>query len=303
MPTEAGPVVPLTGFYLDTSAVRALPDRKKQLAGVGAFTSVFTLLELLDGATTSPDEYRRRRAAIRRVLESGMHIVPDMPQVSLTRAFPELAPYYAWRYDDHLSILRLAEAITKTELPGDFHALQTADAQWQSVRQSWADLAARTVADSQSERGKFWKLMEDATPAELAQYGIDPALTTRERFAQFIVSPVNIAASRYVLVLKALESLKRPEDHALGARIDASWNGQGQPYMRVMAIRHLGRLIRKETASGNDAYDQDHFAYIEPDVWLITNDSYMAELARFVRINVGNSETLSAAIKQVLDDS
>jgi hypothetical protein len=140
--------IPAVGFYLDTSALRAYSNRDEWLASAGAFTSVLTLIEHLDGCTASESDYAKRRAAIRTVVKLGIRVVPDSPSISVTRAFPTIGLNFEFEHTEYDAINRLATLMLDTPDVADFARLLTSDSEWQLVRQAYADAAERTVFDS-----------------------------------------------------------------------------------------------------------------------------------------------------------
>jgi hypothetical protein len=69
------------------SAVRTLSGRTRRLANTYVFTSVLTVLELLDGCCITQSEYAKRRAALNTIIASKIPVVPEMPAVAIARSF------------------------------------------------------------------------------------------------------------------------------------------------------------------------------------------------------------------------
>jgi hypothetical protein len=297
---RGSPSVPIVGFYLDTSALRAYSSRDEWLADAEAFTSVLTLIELLDGCTASELEYAKRSAAVRTLVKFRIHVVPCLPSISVTRAFPVIGANYKLEHTEYDAVNRLAALMLDTPEVENFANLLAADSEWQRVCQAYADMAQSTVLGSTCGGIQLREKFQAASAEELSRIGIAPSLSTGERIEQFTSSELNLATSIYTYALHASECLGYPDDEALQAKIYGSYNGLAGAYFRALSLAQLSRIRRGEIAGKNDSYDLDHFAYLEPGVILTTNDKRMAALAGAVGIRAIRSSELAPASRESL---
>lgn len=63
------------------------------------------------------------------------------------------------------------------------------------------------------------------------------------------------------------------------------------PYIDAISISLTTRMSANEVPAVNDLYDQEHFAYLEPTVLLVSNDKRMRALANTIGLrSVGSIE-------------
>ena len=102
-----------TPMYLDTSAVRALSGKRELFSGGQVFTSILTILELLDGCEDEI-EYRKRKAALETMFSAKLAIAPEMPLVNVAKSFAEIAANYTILNTEAETMMRLAHQMLAT---------------------------------------------------------------------------------------------------------------------------------------------------------------------------------------------
>jgi hypothetical protein len=270
---------PLAGAYLDTSVVRSYSGTDTWLKHASTHTSILTVIELLDGATVTQKEYFARRAAIRRLLDFEIPIARYLPIVTVMRAFPYVHDSVDLSTKAYYSVMTLAAAMIEIESSEQFDILLKNSPVWLSLQAEYSSFARNYVGSFTAQTKELRHAFSSSPAPDLAKLGIDDSLSTSARMRQFTNSPFNRAASLFALAKSAAVSIGQGEDVATERAIYESYNQLARPYVDVISVAFVTRMGNSELPTINDLYDQEHFAYLEPNVLLVSNDKRMRGLA------------------------
>ena len=74
-------------YYLDTNAVRSFSPRLKQCREVGAFTSIWTICEMLGRVLKDPQDFNKIQNNCRSIIEAKLCVIKQMPRELNAAAF------------------------------------------------------------------------------------------------------------------------------------------------------------------------------------------------------------------------
>jgi hypothetical protein len=185
--------------------------------------------------------------------------------------------------------MALAHSMIATEDAANFDKHLQSNHRWLQIRAGYASFVSSFV-DSFLESAKMLRGVFEAAPAaHLDSLGIDATLSTTGRMLAFAKSEFNTMCSLYVLTLATAESIGRGDDQATQGAIFDSYNGLAKPYIDAMSNAFILPMSRRDQPHRNDLYDQDHFAYLEPNTLLVTEDKGMRRLASSIGVQAVSS--------------
>jgi hypothetical protein len=269
-------------YYLDTSAVRCLGNKIDELpARRPTFVSALVMMELLSGIMKSQEEYRRRRAAIRRCLAAGVKIAPHFPDTLLHMTF-DYAPVTELRTEALQKLLELAVATTTQE---EFR-LQLPTAEDPSFPfeyfETWDDgfgqqLVSTFADDNIALRRVFEEVQADKKVTAMPIQGM-----TWVQFCDYFSSEQELLNKS--ITIRSLAQTYAPDYFAAPTKADVeaiyeSYNGKADSFVAAFS-RAVFECRRNMSQPGrNDALDLAHFLYLAPPIELISNDNKMLRLA------------------------
>jgi len=279
------------GAYLDTSVVRAYSGKDTWLKHASAHTSVLTLIELLDGSTAKVTEYLARRAAIKRLIDFDIPIMRYLPIITVMRAFPYVHGSIDLSTKAYDTVMDLAEVMMKTECAKDFEVHLNSSPVWLKLQQEYSSFARDYLASFTDQTKSMRNAFASSSNQDLAKLGIDKELKTSDRMRSFIKNPLNRASSLFALAKASAISIDQRGNEKVEKAIYESYNQLARPYIDAIATTFITRMSDSELPAMNDLYDQEHFAYLEPNVLLVSNDKRMRVLASTIGLKaVGNIE-------------
>lgn len=265
------------GFYLDTSALRALKiHRLSRLARSGKFyTSALALGELAAGLLKGEDEYRRRRALLVGLSAMAFPIEPDFPPRRIRRAFPILGPpSVERRLHDLCRVAQLtAGAPTLTEFAA---SLSVEDEQLvRSFEEEDDALSAHWTAESLTgDRllGEMWKTFR----AGEANFSTD-GLPESGSLGDYVrgLGPENEEATFLGITLGLAENY-----HVDHEAVRENYTGTLAAYIKAMSLSEAWRAGGGSPPGRNEMVDLGHFLYLAPGDVLVANDHRMVRIAR-----------------------
>lgn len=78
-------------YYLDTNAVQSLGLKLESISSEGVFTSIWTQIELVS-AINDDDSYRRKKAALKHLSDSGIYVDQAIPAIKRLQAYTIVEP-------------------------------------------------------------------------------------------------------------------------------------------------------------------------------------------------------------------
>lgn len=281
--------IPTAGAYLDTSAVRAYSGKDTWLKEASAYTSILTVFELLDGCCSSQREYNARRGAVERIVKM-LPIAAYPPILTAMRAFPYVHSFIDLT-TNKFDILRwLAEKMVEIKNVRDFDELQQSTPSWLELQADYTAFALGFIASFQEQTKMPRAAFEAASTTDLDKLEIDATLGPSARMEAFAKGRLNSSSSLYALAVAASISIGLGNDVDSHRAIYNSYNQLSRPYVDALSNAFITRMSRRELPHRNDLYDQEHFAYLEPGVLLVTEDRRMRGLAARIHVEAVDSK-------------
>lgn len=273
-------------YYADTSSIRKAGRSLASLLQSGELrTSVLAAIELLNGVTTSEDEFRRRRAGL---LTLNGWIDGRMPEQVIFSCFQSLVDEFdfiekrLWSLEfilntlahaDTLADFRHALAATTLGFPLDYFA--SYDQKFESVFGRIVEIEAREI------RGLF----ECADVPTVDPTRTIPSQVLSGNFAEFCDwlladgTSLNESLTQMALATAAASLvIEAPTDELL-SRIYHSYNNIGNVYLKAFSVKSIELIRTIAHGRRNDGMDVAHFLYLREGEVLVSEDSAQRELA------------------------
>lgn len=293
------PYVLTAGAYLDTSVIRAYSINDIWLKHASAHTSVLTIFELLDGCTSSQEQYQSRQAALRKLLDLGIRICPHMPMQVVMRAFDDID------WDWHQSptsqfdlLIELVAAMLHTKSACEFAVYLQHCPDWLALQSAYSGFVRGVIGPFAGQTREVRNAFGRAPATDITTLGLEPEGSAHERMKDFTHTPHVRRLSLTALVHSIAVTIGQ-DDQTTRQRILESYNQMAWPYICAVAVSLMGRMSRGEQPQQNDVFDLEHFAYLEPSVLLVSNDRRMRTLA----IDIGLSAVDGDAFRVMAQDN
>lgn len=279
-PSSAYTIPSWRHLYLDTSIVRRLGTKLWDCPRAAeSYTSVLTLIELMNGLCENEKQFRIRKSAIAGLMASEVAIDWQMPDVRLRCAFSELRPKYDIYEKRTECIQKLLTCLATCERPDEFRSKQAA----LGLEYGWEHFARM---DEEISRGhinaaKKWvpynreQFHHPATPEFLAMFGLPPDAPIHQAAQVLGGSDFDFGLGLYALTKKfmAEEGLHGFEVHD---RLFRSYDGSVDLYIRAESHQIWRENGRNDMPGRNTGLDLTHLLYVAAGSYVVTTDDGMA---------------------------
>lgn len=270
-------------LYLDTSIIRRLGRRLKTWEHRHrSYTSVLSIVELLNGIGKDVAEFRKRRSAIAGIFLAGIQIDWQMPELKLRCAFTRLRPKYDIFEKRTECIQEIIRCLRESKSADEF-VLREANLRLMFPLRYFADydeiMSRQTIESAAKWTPKFHESFAHESTAQWLRFvGLPPGASARELSARVDGSAFDYGTTIFAMTTKfAAEEgiVNEVEKEALFR----SYDGSCSFYIRALASQQWRQVAWGDMPGRNAGVDFHHLIYLTPGVELVTVDRRMAAAA------------------------
>ena len=257
-------------YYLDTNAVRSFSPRLKQCREAGAFTSIWTICEILGRVLKNPQDFDKIHNNFKRIEESGICVVTKLPMELHYDAFSILQPVEAFSN----KILKLVVMLINTK--------------------SFEEWLSQVSLCSLDGIVKFVKGIDNATAYfnESLQKQVDTLMSSKEsikEYNEFVANEDKQLTHKRLVEYFVDGFIENSSDVrkmgvCLGLTYEQckqylcdNYNGSIDIAIRVIACFVNKKVSYRNRCAKNDDIDMMHLYYLQDDIMLVTNDRMLLE--------------------------
>jgi hypothetical protein len=278
-PSSAYRIAENRSLYLDTSVIRRLG---KKLVGwpnaASSYTSILTIVELLNGITKTDKDFRERRSAIVGLLAAEIAIDWQMPQFRLRSAFPQLREKYDI-YEERNECIEellccLAQCQTRDEfarqeatllLEYDLNYFATAD---EAISRTHIDAARKWVPFIRSH------FDDPSTIDRRGMVGLPPTASIAQTAERIGASDFEFGMALFAITkVFAVEETYTEELHD---DLFESYDGSIDLFIRACCLQQWREIGRYEMPGRNTGLDLEHLLYVSHGSRVVTADIGMS---------------------------
>ena len=257
-------------YYLDTNAVRSFAPHLKRCREVGAFTSIWTICEMLGRVLKNPKDFDKIQKNLKEVKDSGICVATKLPMELHYDAFsiiPSVEPFSN-------EILKLVIILINVK--------------------SLEDFLIRVSLHSLDGIIKFIKGIDNATAYfnESLQKHFDTSMSSKESIKEYneFVTNEDKQLTRKRLVEYFVDGFienssdVRKMGVCLGLTYEQfrqflcdNYNGSIDIAIRVITCFVNKKVSYRDRCAKNDDIDMMHLYYLQDDIMLVTNDRMLLE--------------------------
>lgn len=278
-------------WYLDTSSVRRLSAKLKQLPHARHVrTSAWTLVELCSGALKNEEEFRRRSAAVRALLEAGTYIIRVLPQIKIAAAFQVRYPGADQRIDELMEIANLtARSASLDDLRNQLES--------KGLSEVLAELAAWDTYIGELGTGESNRFLKSAFEQDQMNpdSGIPPEhLVSFEAACEYYTRDLSLLVPGEIMIhaRQFAMAMREPNIQRAAVQLAQEYDGSMEPFMRARIVEITQVQIHGGSRKRNDISDLSHFVYFTRHTTLVSDDNGMIELASRIGVATMTSDEL-----------
>ena len=257
-------------YYMDTNAVRSFSPYLNRCRDVGAFTSIWTICELLGRALKEPKDFNKIKNNFKSISDSGICVVMKLPMELHYNAFGILPPIESLSND----VLQLAVTLINAQSFEEW----LSQVSWHALDGivnfiKGIDNATSHFNDSLQKHFDTAKSSKESIKEYNNFVAHEDKQLTRQRLVEYFVDGFieNSSDVRKMGVYLGLSY----EDYK--QFLCSSYNGSIDLAIRVNACIVNKKVSYKERCAKNDDTDMMHLYYLKDNIILVTNDKMLLE--------------------------
>lgn len=267
-------------FYLDTSAIRRLGARLESWPYINeSYTSVLTLIELLNGVTRDEKEFAHRHSAISGILGGGVPIDWQMPQFRLRCAFPPLRARYDILETRTECIQKLLHCLVRCRSAEEFartekqlaleHGLRYFNEVDEGISQRFMEAARKWVPINRQN------FTDPSMPEFLSMLGLPPTASIATMAAALGGSDFDFGMGLFA-VTRQFASEGQQYTEEWHDELFRSYDGTIDLYFHAMSHQIWRENGRADMPGRNAGLDLEHLLYVTEGSTIVTTDAGMA---------------------------
>jgi hypothetical protein len=264
------------------------------------YTSVVTIIELLNGIGKNPEEYRKRRSAIVGLFRAGTEIDWQLPEIRLRCAFEVLRSKYDI-FEKRTECLRSILSCLGRSRSVDEFLLSETSLRLMYPLPYFAEFDERMSGDhidafkrwTPLNRGELFQ--HESTLQLLAIFDLPADATVKQLSERVAGSEFDFGLTIFAMSEKfsAEEDLATEE---MQASIFNSYDGSIDIYIRALALQQWREVGLAHAPSRNTGVDLYHLLYLVSGTELVTADVAMARAAVAAGGRVANLKSLGVNV-------
>lgn len=257
-------------YYLDTNAVRSFSPHLKKCREMGAFTSIWTICEMLGRVLKNPKDFDKIQKNLKEVKDSGICVATKLPMELHYDAFSIIPSVEPFSYE----ILKLVIILINAK--------------------SLEDFLIRVSLHSLDGIVKFIKGIDNATAYfnESLQKQVDTLMSSKEsikEYNEFVANEDKQLTHKRLVEYFVDGFIENSSDVRkmgvyLGFKYEKfkeflcnAYNGSIDVAIRVNACIVNRKVSYKDRCAKNDDIDMMHLYYLQDDIILVSNDKMLLD--------------------------
>jgi hypothetical protein len=255
---------------MDTNAVRSFSPYLKQCRELGAYTSIWTVCEMLGRILNNPKDFDKIQNNFKRISESGICVVEKLPMELHYDAFSILPPFESFSN----KILEIVVILINTQSFEEWLS-QVSEYSLDEIIDFIEGIDNATIDFNKSIQQQFdkSKSCKESIEEYKAFVACEDKQLTRKRLVEYYVDCFveNNSDVRKIGVYLGLSY----EDYK--QLLCANYNGSIDLAIRVNACIINKKVSYRECCAKNDDIDMFHLYYVQDDIILVTNDKMLLD--------------------------
>lgn len=257
-------------YYLDTNAVRSFSPHLEKCRMVGAFTSIWTICELLGRVKKTPKDFYKIQEVFKRINESSICVVSKLPIELHYDAFSILPPVEPFSNEILKLVLILMNAQSHEEWLSQV-SLHYLDGTLKFVEE--IDNATRYFNESLEKHFDTYKSSKESIEKYKDFVTHEDKKLTHKRLVEYFVDCF-IEESSDVRKMGVYLGMSYEDFKEF---LCNTYNGSIDIALRVNACIVNRKVSYKDRCAKNDDIDMMHLYYLQDDIILVTNDKMLLD--------------------------
>lgn len=307
---EASRKASATTFYLDTSSIRtAGKNLTAAIEGKAARTSMFTIVELLNGIRKDENNFQRRRGTLKNLITSGIRIDWRLRDTILLSSFgvtTRLAEAYQRNFSPKRRLIGIINLAINSSNVESFRQGLNKDLETElKISEEYDDeLSVRFRRASEEGYKKSKKVFDDAQAGLIPRPPSIPPDMSLKEWSEWWVKD-HAVLNRSITISALAEDTHRllSEYHKnlptqfSAAAIHDSFNFKLEVFVEAHSVRDILAYGRMNLPERNDGADLENFYYLDKNTVLVTEDEKQKNCATNIKLRVQSIKELKNALR------
>ena len=264
-------------YYLETSSLRKLAGYLQEERLIKkSFTSALSIIELISGM--NPEKYNLRRTVLKKIHDSKLGIVLDLPKYIILSAFPAIEIGNQIEEEDELK--QVWEIIIETENIEDVN---------KRCKEKGILSNLDTIRNYDETLSNFFRVGSDVSMKNFREqfsHKQSKALhdflgqAFKDKEGKALLKVFRMQSSLYIMAYNLAVNLPGKNLYEKAMAVYQSYTGGIDYFIEALSYYAEKRMMDNQFPEKNDIFDLTHFLYLrnKPVIKLVSDDNLIQEL-------------------------